>query len=86
VEIGVRLNISQRTVESHRAALMQRLGLQNHTELIRHAIRHGLIPADRSVTVPGIRLALLNFATGIPISGIISASFNFTMAAEHGRL
>jgi DNA-binding NarL/FixJ family response regulator len=45
-EIGVRLNISQRTVENHRAALMQRLGLQNHTELIRHAIRHGLIPAD----------------------------------------
>jgi RNA polymerase sigma factor (sigma-70 family) len=42
-EIAARLNISQRTVENHRAALMQRLGLQNQTELIRHAIRHGLI-------------------------------------------
>jgi two-component system response regulator NreC len=45
-EIAVELNISQRTVENHRAALMQRLGLQSHTQLIRHAIRHGLIPAD----------------------------------------
>jgi DNA-binding NarL/FixJ family response regulator len=43
-EIAARLNISQRTVENHRAALMQRLGLQNQTELILHAIRHGLIP------------------------------------------
>ena len=45
-EIAARLNISQRTVENHRATLMQRLGLQNQTELIRHAIRHGLIPTD----------------------------------------
>jgi len=45
-EIAARLNISQRTVENHRATLIQRLGLQNQTELIRHAIRHGLIPPD----------------------------------------
>jgi two-component system response regulator NreC len=45
-EIAVRLNISQRTVENHRATLMQRLGLKNQTELIRHAMRHGLIPPD----------------------------------------
>ena len=45
-EIAARLNISQRTAENHRAILMQRLGLQNQTELIRHALRHGLIPAD----------------------------------------
>jgi two-component system response regulator NreC len=45
-EIAARLNISQRTVENHRAALMQRLGLQNQTDLIRHAVRHGLIPLD----------------------------------------
>jgi two-component system response regulator NreC len=46
VEIAARLNLSQRTVENHRATLMQRLGLQNQTKLIRHAIRHGLIPLD----------------------------------------
>jgi len=45
-EIAARLNISPRTVENHRATLMQRLGLQNQTELIRHAMRRGLIPPD----------------------------------------
>lgn len=45
-EIADRLNISPRTVENHRSMLMQRLGLQNQTELIRHAIRHGLIPPE----------------------------------------
>jgi two-component system, NarL family, response regulator NreC len=40
------LKISPRTVENHRAMLMERLGLSNHTDLIRHAIRHGLIPLD----------------------------------------
>jgi DNA-binding NarL/FixJ family response regulator len=45
-EIAVRLDISQRTVENHRATLMQRLGLQNQTELIRYAIRHAVIPPE----------------------------------------
>jgi DNA-binding NarL/FixJ family response regulator len=45
-EIAARLNISPRTVENHRATLMQSLGLQNQTELIRHAMRHGLLPPD----------------------------------------
>lgn len=45
-EIAGRLNISQRTVENHRTALMQRLGLRNQTELIRYAMRRGLIPLD----------------------------------------
>jgi DNA-binding NarL/FixJ family response regulator len=45
-EMAARLHISQRTVENHRAILMQKLRLQNQTELIRHAIRHGLIMAE----------------------------------------
>jgi DNA-binding NarL/FixJ family response regulator len=40
------LHISPRTVENHRAMLMERLGLSNRTELIRHAIRVGLISLD----------------------------------------
>ena len=44
--IAERLNISPRTVENHRAGIMKKLRLQNHTELIRHAMRHGLIPPD----------------------------------------
>jgi two-component system response regulator NreC len=51
-EIAKRLNISQRTVENHRATLMQRLGLQNQTELIRHAMRHGLIVPDEMAASP----------------------------------
>jgi len=46
-EIATRLNISQRTVENHRAAVMQKLGLSNQADLIRHAIRHGVISADQ---------------------------------------
>lgn len=46
-EIGARLHISKRTVENHRAILMQRLSLHNHTELVRHAMRYGLIPLDK---------------------------------------
>jgi two-component system, NarL family, response regulator NreC len=45
-QIAARLNISVRTVENHRATLMQRLGLQSRADLIRHAIRHGLIPYE----------------------------------------
>jgi two-component system response regulator NreC len=46
-EIALRLHISSRTVENHRAHLMRKLGLQNQTELVRHALRHGLIPLEQ---------------------------------------
>jgi DNA-binding NarL/FixJ family response regulator len=39
-----RLCISPRTVEVHRARVMQKLGLHNRTELIHFAIRRGIIP------------------------------------------
>lgn len=45
-EIADRLFISHRTAETHRANLMKKLHLANHTELIRYAIRHGLVPLD----------------------------------------
>lgn len=45
-EIAALFHISPRTVENHRATLMRRLGLQNQTELVRHAMRHGLIPPE----------------------------------------
>jgi DNA-binding NarL/FixJ family response regulator len=38
------LHISVRTVESHRANLLLKLGLHNQTELVRYAIQRGLIP------------------------------------------
>jgi two-component system, NarL family, response regulator NreC len=45
-EIAACLHISPRTVENHRTHLMQKLGLQNQSELVRHALRHGLIPLE----------------------------------------
>ncbi len=43
-ETANRLFISPRTVEVHRARVMQKLGLHNRTELIHFAIRRGIIP------------------------------------------
>lgn len=44
-EIANRLSISRRTVESHRASLMQKMGLKTQTELVRFAIRNNIISA-----------------------------------------
>jgi len=45
-EIAARLHISHRTVENHRAHLMQKLGLQNQTELVRYALKRGMLPSE----------------------------------------
>ncbi len=45
-EIAARLSISPRTSETHRANLMRKLGLQNQTDLVRFAIRRGIVPLE----------------------------------------
>lgn len=45
-EIGDKLTISPRTVEVHRSNLMTKLGLRNQTDLIRFAIKRGIISMD----------------------------------------
>jgi DNA-binding NarL/FixJ family response regulator len=45
-DLAARLCISARTLESHRASIMRKLSLQNHTEIVRFAIRKGLLSAD----------------------------------------
>lgn len=42
-EIADRLTISPRTVETHRANLMNKLGLRSQTDLIRYALQRGII-------------------------------------------
>lgn len=42
-DIGTRLNLSEKTVTSHRVALMNKLGIHNLAELTRFAIREGII-------------------------------------------
>ena len=45
-EIGKRLHISHRTVDNHRSNVMQKLELNNPSELFRYAVRRGLVPAE----------------------------------------
>jgi DNA-binding NarL/FixJ family response regulator len=42
-EIGTALNISVKTVSTHKAHLMQKMGITNQSALIRYAINHGLL-------------------------------------------
>jgi DNA-binding NarL/FixJ family response regulator len=42
-EIAERLGVSYRTVEAHRAQLMERLGVHDLAGLVRFAVRVGLI-------------------------------------------
>jgi two-component system response regulator NreC len=44
-EVGEKLFISSRTVESHRANLMKKLNLTCQTDLVRFAIRRKIINA-----------------------------------------
>lgn len=41
-DIAARLNLSAKTISTHKANLMQKMGLNNQSELIRYAIKHGV--------------------------------------------
>jgi two-component system response regulator NreC len=49
--IAERLRISVKTVETHRARVMEKLGLRTRADLVQYALRHGFmvqdIPSDR---------------------------------------
>jgi DNA-binding NarL/FixJ family response regulator len=42
-EIAEILHLSEKTVESHRARVLQKLGMRDRVELVRYAIRQGLV-------------------------------------------
>lgn len=46
-EIAEKIFLSVRTVESHRAHIQQKLGLQTRSELVRYAIDQGLLDAEK---------------------------------------
>jgi len=43
-EIARRLFISPRTVETHRANLMKKIGVRNQKEMVRFAVKRNMIP------------------------------------------
>ena len=43
-EIAKRLSLSARTVETHRAHMMRKLGLHSHVDLARFALERGILP------------------------------------------
>jgi len=45
-EIGFRLGISSKTVDTHRAQIMERLGIHNVQGLVKVAMRAGLVPEE----------------------------------------
>jgi len=45
-EIGKSLNLSPKTVDSYRSRMMQKLGVADFAELVKFAIKHGLISLD----------------------------------------
>jgi DNA-binding CsgD family transcriptional regulator len=44
--IGERLFISPRTVETHRARILKKLGLRSQTDIVLYALRRGVIRLD----------------------------------------
>jgi DNA-binding NarL/FixJ family response regulator len=42
-QIAATLNVSEKTVESHRANVLRKLGMRDRVEIVRYAIRRGLI-------------------------------------------
>ncbi|MES2945972.1 MAG: response regulator transcription factor, partial [Pseudomonadota bacterium] len=45
-DIATRLALSVKTISTHKSNLMHKMGLQNQSELIRYALKHGLMDQD----------------------------------------
>jgi DNA-binding NarL/FixJ family response regulator len=46
-EIATRLNISPRTAETHRASVMSKLGMRRSAEVVRYALRRGILSLEQ---------------------------------------
>jgi two-component system response regulator NreC len=50
-DIAARLFISRRTVETHRARAMRKLGLRSHVELVLFGVRRGIVADDTTTSL-----------------------------------
>ncbi len=46
-EIAEELNLSVKTVSTYRSRILQKMNLRNNSEIMRYALQHGLLEADR---------------------------------------
>jgi FixJ family two-component response regulator len=51
-EIGAKLGVTLRTIKTHRARLMQKMGVVSVAELVRLAQKAGVAPAPPCTKVP----------------------------------
>lgn len=52
-KIADRISISPRTVEKHRSNLMRKLGLHTRSDVVRYAVKRGIISASVTLSNPG---------------------------------
>ncbi len=45
-QVGKRLALSAKTVDTYKARVMEKLGLRSRVDLVRYALRHGLLSTD----------------------------------------
>jgi len=45
-QVGDELGLSAKTVDTYKARVMEKLGLKSRAELVRYALRHGLLTPD----------------------------------------
>lgn len=45
-EIGAELNLSEKTISNHKTKIFKKLGLKNDTDLIKYAIKNGIISLE----------------------------------------
>ena len=65
-QIAEILHLSEKTVESHRANVLRKLGMRDRVELVRYAIRRGLVEAVRSFGARSERATSIRAAMRAP--------------------
>ena len=52
-EIAERVNRSKKTISTHKARAMQKLGIEREVDLLRYAMEHGMVASSSKSGIPG---------------------------------